>query len=61
MTCRCAERRAAILSGVRAIAKGDKATAIEQVKFVGQSSIEDAKIITRSRIAAARAKLARRR
>ena len=54
--CRCAERRTAILSGAKAVLKGDAEAARDAARLVVRSSIED----IRASVAAAKARLARR-
>jgi hypothetical protein len=67
--CRCAERRDAIVAGARALRRGDLAAAGAQAKFVGRTFVEDlrrdpvglaAEAARTLRLAAARARLARR-
>jgi hypothetical protein len=58
--CQCAERRAAIAAGVRAIRRGDVAKAVDQAKFVVVSSGEDLRQAAHAmRIMAARLRLTR--
>jgi hypothetical protein len=52
----CSERRAAIVSGVKSLARGEVAPALRQAQIVAQSAARD---IGRLRLAAAHARLKR--
>jgi hypothetical protein len=39
--CQCAERRVAIVAGVRALRRGDVAGAVNQAQFIGRSFVDD--------------------
>lgn len=58
--CRCNERRAAIVAGVKAVVRGDTAAAAAEAKFITRSSVEDAKAAFQAKVTAARSKLSRR-
>lgn len=57
--CNCGKRRAAIVTGTRAVITGDTSTAKEQVKVFARSITEDVAAF-RSKIASAKTRLARR-
>lgn len=54
MGCRCAERRQSILKATTAIRSGDAQGVASELKFVAQSSIQDAAGASRKAISAAR-------
>ena len=60
MGCRCSERGAAIVKGVRLFAKGEIASAADKAKFVVQSAAEDAKTALQRKVSAARTRLTMR-
>lgn len=60
MGCKCAERRAAIAQGARAVVRGDAEQLVEQAQFVVSSTVEDVSALFRGKVAAARARLAGR-
>jgi len=59
MGCRCNERRAAIVQGVKAAASGDLKTLADQARVFSKSIRDDADDF-RGKVATARASLARR-
>lgn len=61
MSCRCGERRQSSVRAVQAIARGDRAAAATEAKFVLKSSIEDAARAAQSFSARARSVLMVRR
>lgn len=60
MGCRCNERRQAITRTVQAAQAGDAKIAVEQTKFVVQSTVQDAASVLRQSVTAAKARLMRR-
>ena len=61
MTCRCAERRDAIVRAAQAIARGDTAAALAEAKFVGRTSWTDVEINTKRAYSKALSRLKGRR
>jgi hypothetical protein len=60
MTCRCTERRAAIVVSAQAMKAGDVQKAAEQAKFVISTMAQDAGRSLASRVTAAKQRLIRR-
>ncbi len=59
MACRCAERREAIVAGVRALRAGEGLAVRRELAFVAASSAGDAARMAASALAAAKARLKR--
>lgn len=58
--CGCAQRRTAIVTAAKAVARGDAATAAAQAGFVVRSSAQDARAgISAARLALAKTRLGR--
>ena len=60
MTCRCNERREAIVRSIDATGRGDVETVAKEAAFVVRSTVEDAASAFRQSVNAAKARLMRR-
>jgi hypothetical protein len=61
MSCRCSERREAIIKAAVAVAHGDRKTAADAARFVRDSAVEDAAAAAAKLRRAAAARLGSRR
>ncbi|PPQ42153.1 hypothetical protein CKO39_18355 [Rhodopseudomonas palustris] len=58
--CRCKERREALVSAAKSVAKGDADGVANQLQFVGRSSIEDIANLFSRGVAASKQRLLNR-